>query len=84
VPLNGRVARPLNGSAHVEDDGGRWSARADPDDRPHGLDIVRALAADSGIDGDPVTGWVAWARLDVTGAGTDGQGTDGQGRVRIS
>ena len=49
----------------VEDNGGRWNQHAHADGRPHGLDIVRALAADSGIDGDPVTGWVAWARLDV-------------------
>jgi serine/threonine-protein kinase RsbW len=49
----------------VEDNGGAWGHRAHSDGRPHGLDIVRAIATDSGIDGDPVTGWVAWARLDV-------------------
>ena len=48
----------------VEDNGGPWNQHAHPDGRPHGLDIVRALAADSGIDGDPLTGWIAWARLD--------------------
>jgi len=53
----------------VEDNGGAWDHRAHSDGRPHGLDIVRAIATDSGIDGDPVTGWVAWARLDVPPAG---------------
>ena len=48
----------------VEDNGGPWNQHAHPDGRPHGLDIVRAYAADSGIDGDPLTGWIAWARLD--------------------
>jgi two-component sensor histidine kinase len=47
----------------VEDGGGPWDQRAHSDGRPHGLDIVRALAADSGIDGDPLTGWTVWARL---------------------
>jgi len=47
----------------VEDSGGPWNQRAHPDGRPHGLDIVRAYAADWGIDGDPLTGWIAWAKL---------------------
>jgi hypothetical protein len=48
----------------VEDNGGTWDQHIRPDSRPHGLDIVRALAADSGIDGDPLTGWIVWARID--------------------
>jgi serine/threonine-protein kinase RsbW len=48
----------------VEDNGGPWEKRAHGDGRPHGLEIVRALATDSGIDGDPLTGWIVWARLD--------------------
>jgi two-component sensor histidine kinase len=48
----------------VEDSGGPWNQRAHPDGRPHGLDIVRAYAADWGIDGDPLTGWAVWARID--------------------
>lgn len=50
--------------AEVEDQGGPWSDPA-PDDRPHGLDIVAALAGDGnwGIDGGQ-TGRVAWVRLD--------------------
>ncbi len=48
----------------VEDNGGHWEDRLYRDSRPHGLDIVRELAADYGRDGGPLTGWVAWARLD--------------------
>jgi hypothetical protein len=48
----------------VEDSGGPWGKRAHPDGRPHGLDIVRAYAADWGIDGDALTGWAVWARFD--------------------
>ena len=47
----------------VEDNGGPWQKRDHRDGRPYGLDIVRALAADWGIDGDPLTGWAAWARI---------------------
>jgi serine/threonine-protein kinase RsbW len=53
----------------VEDNGGRWEHRAHTDGRPHGLDIVGELAAAWGIDGDPLTGWVAWARFDLPLAG---------------
>jgi serine/threonine-protein kinase RsbW len=49
----------------VEDDGGLWQEHAHHDGRPHGLDIIRALAADWGVDGDPLTGWTVWARLPV-------------------
>jgi anti-sigma regulatory factor (Ser/Thr protein kinase) len=52
----------------VEDSGGPWNARTRRDGRAHGLEIVRALATDSGIDGDPLTGWIAWARLDMPAA----------------
>lgn len=31
---------------------------------PHGLDIVRALAADSGRVGSALTGWLVWAKLE--------------------
>src|SRR5260370_31773136 len=40
----------------VEDHGAAWNQHPHRDGRPHGLDIVRALAADSGVDGDPITG----------------------------
>lgn len=48
----------------VEDNGGPWQEPAHDDGRPHGLDIVRALAGDYGRDGDALTGWVVWAWLD--------------------
>ena len=48
----------------VEDNGGTWDEHPRSDSRPHGLDIVRELAADCGRDGSPLTGWVAWARLE--------------------
>jgi Histidine kinase-like ATPase domain len=47
----------------VTDDGGPWNEHPRRDGYPHGLDIVRALAADCGIDGDPHTGWTVWARF---------------------
>ena len=47
----------------VKDDGGPWNEHQHHDSRPHGLDIVRELAADWGRDGDPSTGWTVWARL---------------------
>jgi serine/threonine-protein kinase RsbW len=49
----------------VEDAGGPWQASIpDCDIRPHGLEIVRAVAADCGITGGGLAGRVAWARLD--------------------
>jgi serine/threonine-protein kinase RsbW len=47
----------------VVDNGGTWDEHPHRDSRSHGLDIVRELAADCGQDGSPLTGWVAWARL---------------------
>jgi hypothetical protein len=52
----------------VEDNGGPWNDHGHHDGRPHGLDIVRALTTESGLDGDPITGWVAWARIDLRSA----------------
>ena len=48
----------------VEDNGGPWDEHAHRGSRPHGLDIVNEIAAAWGIDGDQLTGWVVWARLD--------------------
>lgn len=47
----------------VEDDGGPWIAGARDSTGHHGLDIVRALATDWGIDGDH-TARTIWARFD--------------------
>lgn len=46
----------------VEDDGGPWTPDADIS-RHHGLDIVRTLADEWGIDGDHTTRTI-WARFD--------------------
>jgi serine/threonine-protein kinase RsbW len=51
--------------AEVEDGGGLWTATdTRNDERGHGLDIVSRVASDRGRDGDPVTGWAVWFRLD--------------------
>ena len=52
----------------VRDEGGSWHERPGTDGRAHGLAIVRALAAESGGDGDAARGWIAWARFDWPGA----------------
>jgi DNA-binding XRE family transcriptional regulator len=46
----------------VEDQGASWTSGARDPERGHGLDIIHALAADWGIDGDYRTRTV-WARL---------------------
>lgn len=47
----------------VEDSGGHWAPATSDPRRCHGLDIVRALATDCGIDGDDAIR-VVWARFD--------------------
>ena len=53
----------------IEDQGDIWADHDPQDSRPHGLDIVQAIAGDGnwGIDGDASFGHVAWARLDWPG-----------------
>jgi anti-sigma regulatory factor (Ser/Thr protein kinase) len=53
----------------VEDYGDIWAGHHPRDGRPHGLDIVQAIAGDGswGVDGDATFGRVAWARLDWPG-----------------
>jgi hypothetical protein len=53
----------------VRDEGGPWHEHCGGDGRPHGLSIVRDLAAACGTDGDALTGWIAWARIDWPGPG---------------
>jgi hypothetical protein len=64
----GAVVRAAISDDHVrievEDNRGTWDEHPHRDSRAHGLDIVRELAADCGRDGSPLTGWVAWARLE--------------------
>jgi serine/threonine-protein kinase RsbW len=49
----------------VEDQGGPW-ARPEHEEKRHGLDIVEALVGPGnwGVDGNDVSGWTVWARLD--------------------
>jgi anti-sigma regulatory factor (Ser/Thr protein kinase) len=50
----------------VEDQGGPWTPHDHEDRRPHGLDLINALAGTGnwGIHGDAEHGRTAWARLD--------------------
>src|SRR5215469_16117649 len=47
----------------VEDNGGPWTPDASDTERCHGLDIIRILATDWGIDGDHASR-TAWVRFD--------------------
>jgi len=47
----------------VEDDGGPWAAEMSDSTGHHGLNILRALATEWGIDGDH-SARVIWARFD--------------------
>jgi len=57
----------------VEDAGGPWHARPRDDGRPHGFDLVEAIAGPQnwGIDGD-MCRRIAWARLDWPGLAARG------------
>ena len=58
--------RPGNyARVEVKDQGGIWAGHRPRDGRPHGLEIVQAIAGDRswGIGGDATLGRVAWARL---------------------
>ena len=46
----------------VQDNGGLWAPVVSDTERHHGLDIIRILATDWGIDGDHATR-TAWARF---------------------
>lgn len=54
----------------VEDDGGSWSPPVSDPSRSHGLDIVRELATECGVDGDHQarTIWASFAWPDDTEA----------------
>ncbi len=57
------VSPDLYARIEVEDDGGPWNQGMIDPTRHHGLDIVRALADEWGIDGDHTTRTI-WARFD--------------------
>lgn len=65
--VRGKISPGSYAWIEVEDDGGPWSPSACDAERGHGLDIIRALADDWGIDGDH-TGRTVWARFDWPGA----------------
>lgn len=66
--VRAEVAEGSHVRIEVHDNGGPWSRCAHQDDRPHGLDIVASLAAESGVDGGAVTGWVCWVKLNWPGS----------------
>lgn len=63
----------------VRDEGGPWDERPCADRGVHGLAIVRALATASGTNGDALTGWIAWARLDWPGHTAAAEGEHSRG-----
>lgn len=58
------VVHPDHVRIEVEDAGGPWRATPRDDGRPHGFDVVAAVAGSQnwGVDGD-IGGRVAWATL---------------------
>lgn len=61
--VRGKISPGNYAWIEVEDDGGPWNPAACDPERGHGLDILRALADDWGVDGDH-TGRTVWARFD--------------------
>jgi anti-sigma regulatory factor (Ser/Thr protein kinase) len=61
--VRGKISPGNYAWIEVEDDGGPRSPAACDPERGHGLNIIRALADDWGIDGDH-TGRTVWARFD--------------------
>jgi anti-sigma regulatory factor (Ser/Thr protein kinase) len=57
------VSPDLYARIEVQDDGGPWNQGMIDPTRHHGLDIVRAVADEWGIDGDHTTRTI-WARFD--------------------
>jgi len=57
------VSPDLYARIDVQDDGGPWNQGMIDPTRHHGLDIVRAVADEWGIDGDH-TSRIIWARFD--------------------
>ena len=57
------VSSGLHARVEVEDNGGPWNQGMIDPTRHHGLDIVRAVADEWGIDGDHTTRTI-WARFD--------------------
>ena len=58
------VSPDLYTRIEVEDNGGPWNQGMIDPTRHHGLDIVRAVADEWGIDGGDYTSRTIWARFD--------------------
>jgi serine/threonine-protein kinase RsbW len=63
ITVRATVHPDLYARIEVEDNGGPWNQGMIDPARHHGLDIVRALADEWGIDGDHTTRTI-WARFD--------------------
>lgn len=63
VTIHAEIRHGQHVHIEVSDHGGQWLTPAADADRPHGLDIIRALATAWGITGTPA-GRTTWARLD--------------------
>ncbi len=61
--VRGKVSPGDYAWIEVEDNGGPWTLGASDPERGSGLDIIRALADDWGVDGDH-DGRTVWARFD--------------------
>ena len=61
--VRAQIHRGYRVTIEVEDSGGVWAGLPALDDRPHGLDIIRALAAECGVRLNQ-SGRTVWVRLD--------------------
>jgi hypothetical protein len=69
----------------VADNGGYWARRPHGEARPHGLEIVAAVACESGVSGSPQAGWLTWAILRwPTGQAPGSEGNTSERRVADS
>ena len=63
ITVRATISPDLYARIEVQDDGGPWNQGMIDPTRHHGLDIVRALPDEWGIDGDRSTRTI-WARFD--------------------
>jgi hypothetical protein len=67
--LQAQIAEGKYVRIELRDEGGPWIQRPSDGGHSHGLDIVRMLATETGVAGDPLNGWITWATLDWNGGG---------------
>jgi serine/threonine-protein kinase RsbW len=63
ITVRAEICSGIQVRLEVSDDGGPWTRPPADPDRPHGLDIITALAATWGTE-DTATGRTVWALLD--------------------